>query len=90
MVTIPMGDDSCPHCGKLINTCTAVNSDDLPLPGDLTICIGCAGINRYGDDMALEAFPDVLIDTLDPEFREQLLDAQQMLRELKDKQKKTG
>lgn len=90
MVTIPMGEDHCPQCGKLVDTCTGVNSEDLPMPGDLSICLGCAGVNRYADDMALEAFPDILIDTLEPEFKEMLLDAQDMLKDLIKKQKEKG
>ena len=80
-----MGEDNCPHCGKMLDSATNMEDDTLPKPKDLSVCIGCGGLNYYSDDMALVAFPDILVDTLEPEVRAVVLDTQQMIRQLKEK-----
>lgn len=73
---IYMENDTCPHCGKHIDQASCyADGDQKPSPGDLSVCIGCAEISKYGDDMGLEKFPEILLDTLEEGLRTQILRA---------------
>jgi hypothetical protein len=44
----------CPHCGYEIDSVVNVTeSKDLPSEGDISICIMCAGVAKYGDNRDL-------------------------------------
>ena len=53
MNTIPMGHNLCPKCGALIDACTDAYGDAVPVAGDFTVCIYCAQILRFADDMEI-------------------------------------
>lgn len=69
---VVMGEDYCPYCNKLVDMATSTRDNHKPNPKDLSICINCANIMQYGDDMALEKFPEVLFDALDEEQQHEL------------------
>ncbi len=47
----------CGHCGKELDG--ASSSDGVTAkPGDITVCIYCAGVNMFGDGMSLRAMTD--------------------------------
>lgn len=46
----------CPHCGAEPTGASGVNAH-YPKPGDVAICIDCAGVNTYGRDLRLVAWP---------------------------------
>lgn len=41
----------CPYCGKKHNATTSTTGDHLPKPGDITICIECANVLLFNDDL---------------------------------------
>jgi len=42
----------CPYCGKENHKATnPLGSDIIPPPGSLSLCIGCAGISIFNDDL---------------------------------------
>ena len=43
----------CPRCGRLANAAMEVGGERAPNPGDLGVCINCAGVNRYNADLLL-------------------------------------
>lgn len=43
----------CPNCGKTLDAATACEGDRKPAPGDFTVCIYCAIILRFDNDMNL-------------------------------------
>ena len=45
----------CPFCFHLLNGATNMQGQSQPEPGDFTICIRCAKVLRYGENMQLEA-----------------------------------
>ena len=53
-------DDACPFCGTLLNAATAgpMNPDAVPDPGDWTICIKCAGVLTFTDDLRVRELTD--------------------------------
>lgn len=52
-MTTKIDDDICPNCKSVLNTCTGVNSDQNPSPGDITICFYCGSVLKFNDDMTL-------------------------------------
>jgi hypothetical protein len=46
----------CPHCRHELNAATdTLREGDRPQPGDISVCVYCAGINQWSADMTLEA-----------------------------------
>jgi C4-type Zn-finger protein len=43
----------CPSCGKVFDTATDATSDDVPLPGDITICLHCGHVMAFKDDLTV-------------------------------------
>lgn len=53
-MSIKMGKDSCPYCGKTLDAATPAFDDSAkPKPGDISICIGCGGSLVFANDMSL-------------------------------------
>lgn len=67
-----MGEDYCPTCGKLCDSATSTIGDHVPDPGDVTVCLYCGSINKYGNDMALEKMTKIEIELLPKELLTQL------------------
>jgi hypothetical protein len=44
----------CPSCFKLLNGVTNMEGQEKPKPGDCTVCMGCASVLRFTEDMQLE------------------------------------
>lgn len=44
----------CPHCGEVLER-TSHAEGHAPRPGDLSVCVKCLGICRFGDDLRLFA-----------------------------------
>ena len=44
----------CPKCGLKLDGFTDPDGHEHPLPGDFTICVGCAGMLRYTDTLSLK------------------------------------
>lgn len=53
----------CGHCGKLLDGASSAGGH-RPRPGDLTICIYCAGFNRLGDALELIAMSEAEVEAL--------------------------
>ncbi len=50
MKTHHMGPLRCPDCGAGHDVASGVNSDDVPEPGDWTICSGCGSALVFSSD----------------------------------------
>lgn len=44
----------CPHCNVAVSADAAVSSDQPPKKGDFTVCINCAVIMVFTEDLALK------------------------------------
>jgi hypothetical protein len=82
---IKMGKDNCPYCGYEVDMATNMRDDGLPQPHDLSICLNCTGIMEYGDDFALQEFPEVLFNELPEDVQESIKQVQKMIGEVKAK-----
>lgn len=70
-----MGDDHCPVCASQLDAVQSMEKPNYkPSPKDLTLCMYCAAILVFEDDMALSEFPPVVFDTLDEETKKKLLE----------------
>lgn len=66
----------CGHCGKVLDG--ASHEDGIkPKPGDLSVCWGCAGINRFGPTLALERLDEA---DFPPEVADELRHRQSLIR----------
>ncbi len=68
---VPMS--ACPYCGYRVNAAGETPDGDTraPEPGDFSVCISCAGIVAFADDMTLRKAS--LVETQDQELAAQLL-----------------
>jgi len=48
----------CSVCGHDLDGATQINGDNKPKPGDVSICVGCANIAIFDDDLNLRQ-PDL-------------------------------
>lgn len=79
--SVPLPDRRCPWCGETLNMAASFDHDQQPKPGDLTVCIQCAGMLKYGPAMKLLRLTEADIDDLDDETADSLALAHQTIRE---------
>ncbi len=46
-------DITCPECHYVANRCAGVATESRPVPGDLSLCIACAAIAVFDDELRL-------------------------------------
>ena len=44
---------ACPHCNYEVDASTDIAGGRTPRPGDISLCINCAGWMEYGEGLAL-------------------------------------
>lgn len=67
MKTTKLGTDYCPSCDGILDTCTSTDGEEVPSPGDVTLCFYCGEVLQFTDDMSTQILPDVVIDSFDEE-----------------------
>lgn len=68
----------CPSCGTELSAATGVFDDEAkPEPDDPTVCMKCATVLRFTEDMSLVIYEDAGLRALPPEVRAQLTKAQE-------------
>lgn len=64
----------CPWCGGRISAATNFQSETPePKPGDLSVCIGCAGLLTFNDDLTVRKFADDDLFNLETDERVEFL-----------------
>lgn len=51
--TVFMQSDRCPVCGATLNAASGIEHEETPRPGDATVCVHCAAILLFDDDLRL-------------------------------------
>lgn len=51
MRTTDLENDICPKCGYLLEAATDMESDKRPSPGDWAVCINCATVLRFDENL---------------------------------------
>lgn len=46
-------ENHCPYCNHLLDGISQVNGENLPEPGDASICIQCGNVSVFDDDLSL-------------------------------------
>lgn len=69
----------CPHCGKLLDAASSA-SGHRPNPGDVSMCIYCAGALQFDDELQTKGLSDEQIEAFDPASRDHLREMQALLR----------
>ena len=69
----------CPNedCKQLLDGFTSVGHDDTPSSGDITVCVGCAWVLQFDDDLQLGVYQINDYLKLDFEVQDKLNKAQQ-------------
>jgi hypothetical protein len=44
---------ACPSCGTQCDAASTTNESTQPVPGDISICVRCGELLKFGDDMRL-------------------------------------
>lgn len=79
VVTTHIKPSPCPACGHVMDAATAVFDDVTPKPGDATVCINCAALLQFADDLSYKPANthELPLDAL-----EQLADVQAAVRKM--------
>jgi hypothetical protein len=59
----------CPNCGKTLDGASGIDYDGRPSPGDYSVCIGCAAILSFDDDLEPHSMSIEDIQAMHPENR---------------------
>lgn len=59
-----MPESTCPHCQLSLNRCTDPSGLDSPNPGDVSICICCAGLLKYGPNLELQKLEEIELNKM--------------------------
>lgn len=65
----------CPCCRQVLNGTVDPHGRGAPRAGDLTVCVGCGTVLRFGPTLALTAVTAEQIEQLPPETAKELLEA---------------
>jgi hypothetical protein len=74
MGPIRVAAEPCPRCGHTLDADTALDeSGGSPSPGDLSVCLYCATIHRFGVDLKRRPLSNEEIVTLPDDMRAKVL-----------------
>ena len=68
--------DRCPKCGHLFNSATCVDEtkgDIEPTAGDISLCVNCAAILEFDENLKLRMCDDKTINELDDELLNEII-----------------
>lgn len=66
---VNLEEDHCPKCGCLINASTGIEDENqMPSKGDISICIKCASILEFDENLKLKLCPQETINGVDEEL----------------------
>ena len=72
----------CPHCHKVMDAATHEDRVVRPKPGDISICIYCAGVAQFSPELALVAFSEDEMRHLPGATRADIREAQATIRSM--------
>jgi hypothetical protein len=81
VITVKMEDDACPVCGTRL-TAFSNDKDQVPSPGDLSICFNCTSVLEICEDFTVKQMAADEFESLDIEVRHHIREYQRRLRSL--------
>lgn len=76
-------NDNCPKCGYRLNAATGQHGYEVPKVRDLSVCINCASLLEFNDDLSLRSLSDLEISTLADDVIEEVQTIQRFIRSQK-------
>lgn len=73
----------CPACDHLVDAATSTQGEATPSPGDLSVCVYCAAVLEFADDLRLTLMTQEQVDALEPEIRAAVTSARSVVRLVK-------
>lgn len=80
--------EPCPHCGAVHDGAGSLIHDSRPKPGDVTVCILCAGVGEFTEDLKLRPLSDSDIATFDVSVQTELANITEGVRSLQKRRKR--
>lgn len=73
---VNLEEDRCPKCGCLINASTGIEDENqMPSKGDISICIECASILEFDENLKLKLCSQETINRLDEDLLKVIIKA---------------
>jgi hypothetical protein len=73
----------CPDCGHPADSATGVGTDDRPKAGDFSVCIRCAHLYIFADDLTVRTPTGDEIESMPSHVRFKIEHAQAMIRRMR-------
>jgi len=80
IITSQLEKDTCPACGYTLDAATGVQGNEIPGPGDISICINCASVLEFGPTLKLKLFSELELKKLSKEELDDISFAQSFIR----------
>ena len=61
MKSLRLPPHNCPSCYRVLTAATSATGDEMPRPGNITICFYCGHIMAFAKDMSLRSLTDAEI-----------------------------
>jgi hypothetical protein len=79
----PLPLSRCPWCDYLMDAATNLqDAEAVPAPGDVSVCLSCASVLVFNDDLTLRGFTPAEIAALPSDIKSQLERYQRAIREI--------
>jgi len=76
--------DQCPCCFAFINSATGVEKEDVPSPGDVSVCFKCGAYLMFDLDLKLAPLSNDEFEKLHPDTKKILFRISEAIRHFKD------
>ncbi len=81
-IDFTVAPSSCPSCGAKLDAATqTLRGRERPKAGDVSICLYCAAVNQYGDDLQLVAVTgdELTLVLADPDVKKAIAVVRQVM-----------
>ena len=72
--TAHLPPDVCPVCAGTLNAATGINTNGLPKSGDITICINCAALLEFNDELRLQLISEGVLSEMSEDNKKNIND----------------
>lgn len=84
-----LSTDHCPSCNTELDSVSSINTDEKPEPGSITVCIECAEILEFNNDLHLVKLSPLTLDSFDQDLFDQVIALRKLIIASKEDNDKT-